>query len=102
MRNLPAARTGGGRAAGLALCAIGAAGCGVLGSPIPPEDVGVSPVIERQLRREGLLSPGSNVWGSASRPNAPSGITIEEASSPIPSEPKPLPTPPVREMGTRL
>jgi hypothetical protein len=83
----------------LVLCMIGVAGCGVLGSPIPPEDVGVSPVIERQLRREGLLYPGSSVWGSASRPNAPSGITVEEA--PIPPDPDPLPTPPLREMGTR-
>jgi len=74
-------------------------GCGVLGSPIPPEDVGVSPVIERQLRREGLLPTGSTVRGSASRPNAPSGITIEDA--PIPPEAEPLPTPPLREMGTR-
>ena len=83
----------------MALCMFGVAGCGVIGSPIPPEDVGVSPVIERQLRREGLLSSGSNVRGSASRPSAPSGIMIEEG--PIPLEPTPLPTPPLREMGTR-
>lgn len=87
------------RAGGMTLYVMVLTGCGVLGSPIPPEDVGVSPVIERQLRREGLLSAGSNVRGSASRPNTPSGITIEEA--PIPSEPDPLPTPRLREMGTR-
>ncbi len=75
------------------------AGCGVLGAPIPPEDVGVAPVIERQLRREGLLAAGASVTGSASRPNAPSGLTIEEA--PIPPDPDPLPTPPWRSMGTR-
>jgi predicted small lipoprotein YifL len=75
------------------------AGCGVLGAPIPPEDVGVAPVIERQLRREGLLAAGASVTGSASRPSAPSGLTIEEA--PIPPEPDPLPTPPWRSMGTR-
>ncbi|MCC6966303.1 MAG: hypothetical protein IT391_08460 [Nitrospira sp.] len=75
------------------------AGCGVLGAPVPPEDVGVAPIIERQLRREGLLSAGANVTGSASRPSAPSGLTIEEA--PIPPEPDPLPTPPWRSMGTR-
>lgn len=74
-------------------------GCGVLGAPIPPEDVGVAPVIERQLRREGLLAAGASVTGSASRPNAPSGLTIEEA--PIPPDPDPLPTPPWRSMGTR-
>ena len=99
MRLVPAGRAVGGRTAGMALCVIGAAGCGALGSPIPPEDVGVSPVIERQLRREGLLSSGSNVVGSASRPNAPSGITIEEGPS-LP-EPDPLPIPRLREMGTQ-
>ena len=99
MRLVRARRAAGSRTSGVVLCVVGLTGCGVLGSPIPPEDVGVSPVIERQLRREGLLAPGSNVWGSASRPNAPSGIMIEEA--PIPPEPDPLPTPPLREMGTR-
>ncbi|MCE7979123.1 MAG: hypothetical protein DYH03_18895 [Nitrospira sp. NTP1] len=75
------------------------AGCGVLGAPIPPEDVGVAPIIERQLRREGLLSAGASVTGLASRPSAPSGLTIEEA--PTPPDPDPLPTPPWRSMGTR-
>ncbi|HPV83161.1 MAG TPA: hypothetical protein PK866_08530 [Nitrospira sp.] len=75
------------------------AGCGVLGAPLPPEDVGVAPIIERQLRREGLLAAGASVTGSASRPSAPSGLTIEEA--PIPPDPDPLPTPPWRSMGTR-
>lgn len=83
-----------------ALMLLGAVGgCGVLGSPIPPEDVGVTPVIERQLRREGLLPPGATVWGSASRPNAPSAVVIEESS--FPPVPEPLPIPPLREMGTR-
>lgn len=81
------------------LCCMTLAGCGVLGAPIPPEDVGVAPVIERQLRREGLLASGANVTGSASRPRAPSGVTIEEL--PIPPDPDPLPTPPLRTMGTR-
>lgn len=75
------------------------AGCGVLGAPIPPEDVGVAPVVERQLRREGLLASGANVRGSASRPSAPSGLTIEE--TPIPPDPDPLPVSPWRTMGTR-
>ena len=88
-----------GRVAGVVLIVLNFCGCGVLGAPIPPEDVGVSPVIERQLRREGLLPPGSTIWGTATRPNAPSGITIEEA--PSPSDADPLPTPPLREMGTR-
>ena len=78
---------------------LGLGGCGVLGAPIPPEDVGVAPVIERQLRREGLLAPGASVSGSATRPSAPSAVTIEEA--PIPPDPDPLPIPPLRSMGTR-
>ena len=81
------------------LSCVALAGCGVLGAPLPPEDVGVAPIIERQLRREGLLAAGASVTGSASRPNAPSGLTIEEA--PVPPDPDPLPTPPWRSMGTR-
>ena len=99
MRLVPVRRAGRVRMPGMVLYIIGLAGCGVLGSPIPPEDVGVSPVVERQLRRDGLLSPGSTVRGSASRPMAPSGITVEQAS--IPPEARPLPTPTLREMGTR-
>ncbi len=87
------------RATGMVLIAVNLFGCGVLGAPIPPEDVGVSPVIERQLRREGLLPAGSTIWGTVSRPNAPSGISIEEVL--ISPDPNPLPTPPLREMGTR-
>ena len=90
-------RAANGSPVGVVLFVMWFGGCGVLGSPIPPEDVGVSPVIERQLRREGLLPPGSIVWGSASRPNAPREITIEETQI----SPEPLPTPPLREMGTR-
>ena len=100
MKRVQAQRISGYRMAGVVLWVIGMGGCGVLGSPMPPEDVGVSPVIERQLRREGLLSSGSNVVGSASRPSAPTGITIEEDASSI--EPGSLPVPRVREMGTRL
>jgi hypothetical protein len=32
------------------------AACGVMGSPIPPEDVGVAPTIERQKRADGERS----------------------------------------------
>lgn len=88
-----------GGAVGAVWIVVGLGGCGVLGAPIPPEDVGVAPVIERQLRREGLLAPGANVRGSASRPSAPSAVTVEEV--PIPPDPDPLPTPPLRTMGTR-
>jgi len=33
----------------LVVCAI--VGCGVVGLPIPPEDVGVTPIVERQKRQ---------------------------------------------------
>ena len=100
MRLVRACRLGvRGGAVGAMWIVVALGGCGVLGAPIPPEDVGVAPVIERQLRREGLLAPGANVWGSASRPNAPSAVTVEEA--PIPPDPDPLPTPPLRTMGMR-
>ena len=100
MRLLSARRRGiSGYAAGAIWVFLGLGGCGVLGAPIPPEDVGVAPVMERQLRREGLLAPGASVWGSASRPSAPSAVTIEDAS--LPPGPASLPIPPLREMGTR-
>jgi predicted small lipoprotein YifL len=36
----------------LALISWAIVGCGVVGGPIPPEDVGVAPVIERQKREQ--------------------------------------------------
>jgi predicted small lipoprotein YifL len=33
---------------------LSSAACGVIGSPIPPEEVGVAPVIERQQRLDAL------------------------------------------------
>jgi hypothetical protein len=75
-----------------------AGGCGVLGPPVPPEDVGVNPVIERQLRREGLLAPGQVVRGSAARPSAPGLVVIQDEDIPLGD---PLPVPPTRSMGTR-
>lgn len=89
------------RAVAATLC-LGLAGCGVLGAPVPPENVGVAPIVERQLRREGLLAPGANVWGTAARPNVPRAVTIDVSEdSSIAPEPDPLPVPPVRSMGTR-
>lgn len=38
----------------VAFAVLSSAGCGVIGSPIPPEDVGVAPVIERQQRLDAL------------------------------------------------
>lgn len=86
------------RLTGWALALLSWSGCGVLGPPVPPEDVGVNPVIERQLRREGLLTPGETVRGTATRPSAPGHVTIEESFVPTGD---PLPVPPTRSMGTR-
>jgi hypothetical protein len=36
------------------LAALWSAACGVIGSPIAPEDVGVAPLIERQKRLDAL------------------------------------------------
>jgi hypothetical protein len=38
----------------VAFVVLSSAACGVIGSPIPPEDVGVAPVIERQQRLDAL------------------------------------------------
>lgn len=38
----------------VAFAVLSSAACGVIGSPIPPEDVGVAPVIERQQRLDAL------------------------------------------------
>lgn len=42
------------RRAGIALAVWLSAGCGVVGSPIPPENVGVSFTIEQQKKRDAL------------------------------------------------
>ena len=38
----------------LACAACVLVGCGTIGSPIPPEDVGLAPLIERQMRQDAL------------------------------------------------
>jgi len=77
--------------AGLALLTVVAA-CGVVGPPVPPEDVGVNPTITRQkaqLQKTGTTQPVDNV----EVPRA----TIE------PVEPKGQDEelPPLRPVGTR-
>jgi hypothetical protein len=62
------------------------AGCGVMGIPIPPEDVGVAPVIERQKKLDAL---------EAKKREA-------EATPPV-TEPQgqDIDLPPLRPVGTR-
>jgi hypothetical protein len=40
---------------GLCLCVVllASGGCGIVGPPIPPETVGVAPIIEKQKRQQG-------------------------------------------------
>jgi hypothetical protein len=62
------------------------AACGVMGSPIPPEDVGVAPVIERQKKFD----------AEAAKRDA-------AASQPVVLEPQgqDVDLPPLRPVGTR-
>lgn len=75
---------------GLVWCA-----CGVVGSPVAPEDVGVAPIIERQKRQEAERAapepPGSPV-------NVP-GLRAGEGD-PL-RQPDELPVPPLQSVGTK-
>ena len=71
-------------------------GCGVVGAPMPPEDVGVAPIIERQKNREAAargrsgevpLSPQETI-GTAGG----AGETVQPAEN--------LPVPPIESVGT--
>lgn len=77
--------------AGLILLTVVAA-CGVVGPPIPPEDVGVNPTISRQkaqLQKTGTTQPTDNAVAPAVliEPVAPKGQDEE--------------LPPLRPVGTR-
>ncbi len=68
--------------------------CGVVGSPIPPEDVGVTPIIERQKRRDAnRLDAQVQAAPSQAAPLSDQELMMEPAES--------LPVPPLRQMGTR-
>jgi predicted small lipoprotein YifL len=74
--------------AGLALLTVVAA-CGVVGPPIPPEDVGVNPTITRQkaqLEKTGTTQPLDN----AAAPTAP--VELKGQDEELPS---------LRPVGTR-
>jgi hypothetical protein len=77
--------------AGLILLTVAAA-CGVVGPPVPPEDVGVNPTITRQkaqLQKTGATQPTDNAGAPAVliEPVAPKGQDEE--------------LPPLRPVGTR-
>jgi hypothetical protein len=76
----------------LALISWAIVGCGVVGGPIPPEDVGVAPVIERQKREQ------------AQRAGAqPPALERPQDQEPLPSELRGQDEelPPLRPVGTR-
>jgi hypothetical protein len=62
------------------------AACGVVGSPIPPEDVGIAPLVERQKRLDAM---------EATKQEAPEGPPAEEPLG------QNVDLPPLRPMGTR-
>jgi len=62
------------------------AACGVIGSPIPPEDVGIAPLIERQKKLDAL---------EAAKQEAAEG---QPEAEPLGQD---VDLPPLRPMGTR-
>lgn len=62
------------------------AACGVIGSPIPPEDVGIAPLIERQKKLDAL---------EAAKQEAAEG---QPAAEPLGQD---VDLPPLHPMGTR-
>ena len=70
----------------IALFAAGAAaGCGVMGAPIPPEDVGIAPLIERQNRADAEAVKGKG----------------EETPTLLEPQGQDVDLPPLRPVGTR-
>ena len=53
-------------------------GCGVIGPPIPPEDVGVAPTIERQQRRDAAEAAKRE----AAEPQAPGELQGQDIDLP--------------------
>ena len=78
--------------------AVWLSGCGVIGSPVPPEDVGVAPIIERQKKREQDVS-GRGVPDSAGPPLTYPGLTAGEGDASQPTDD--LPVPPLQSVGTK-
>lgn len=64
--------------------------CGVVGAPVPPEDVGVTPIIERQKQ---AIAAGRSVQEADS-------ATTREGAVTQPYED--LPVPPVQSVGTAV
>jgi hypothetical protein len=68
-----------------ALAAVALAACGVMGTPIPPEDVGIAPLIERQNKIDAE---------AAKRESEPAPTLLEPQGQDVE-------LPPLRPVGTR-
>lgn len=78
-------RRGGPGAPMLCVIVIAVSGCGVVGAPIPPENVGVAPLIEQQKKQHAQEA-------ESAQPDAPRAIEPKGQDEELP---------PVRPIGTR-
>lgn len=67
------------------------AACGLVGPPIPPEDVGVAPIIERQKKRDAL---------EATQREAAAAVAAQATTDPV-MQGQDENLPPLRPVGTR-
>jgi len=72
-------------------------GCGVVGSPIPPEYVGVTPTIERQKQREAAAAGLASEVPSPPDQTMGTGSGAGGAAEPAEED---LPVPPAQSVGT--
>ncbi len=82
----------------LGIMATALCGCGVVGSPVAPEDVGVAPIVERQKRQEA----GGDGRGMQKSPGTPAGypgLTASEGDASQTTDG--LPVPPLQSVGTK-
>jgi hypothetical protein len=80
------------------IAAVGLSGCGVIGAPVAPEDVGVAPIIERQKRRE-ADAEGRALQKSTGPPVDYPGLTASEGDASQLTDD--LPVPPLQSVGTK-
>ncbi|WP_447599902.1 hypothetical protein [Nitrospira sp. Nam80] len=78
--------------------AVWLSGCGVIGAPVAPEDVGVAPIIERQKEREQDMS-SRGVPDSAGPPLMYPGLRAGEGDASQSTDD--LPVPPLQSVGTK-
>ena len=67
-------------------------GCGVVGPPVPPENVGVNPIIERQKKSEALEEKQREAGAAAESAELPPDPTLQGQDVNLP---------PLRPVGTR-